>query len=191
MARCDWAISRPCRPIPQCQSKHGGKQEGKVVPTYSIHIDFVAFLLNSKPNPYRHPNCFFFLHFFLLQPAEHGELCCEPGTRPAVDGSWPGQTWAGSRPGQTQHELIWPWKAEDKLIRAADAQEKLKLWAGEVPEKLSRPGEAGQQTERLAKWALQVEKRAWAEWFEVGWELATKVNFWSDWCLPLWSKQQL
>ena len=47
MARCDWAISRPCRPIPQCQSKHGGKQEGKVVPTSTPELIFFTFLKPS------------------------------------------------------------------------------------------------------------------------------------------------
>ena len=47
MARCDWAISRPCRPIPQCQSKHGGKQEGEVVPTSTPELIFFTFLKPS------------------------------------------------------------------------------------------------------------------------------------------------
>ena len=47
MARCDWAISRPCRPIPQCQSKPGGKQEGEVVPTSTPELIFFTFLKPS------------------------------------------------------------------------------------------------------------------------------------------------
>ena len=80
--------------------------------------------------------CLSLLHlwkpFLIFQPAEHSELCCEPGHRPATDGSR-------------------SWQVEEKL--------KLRLW--EAGEKL-RAGE------RLAKWALQVERREWAQWFEVG-----------------------
>ena len=127
----------------------------------------------------------FLFHFqiFLFQPAEHGELSCEPRTRAADD---------GSRPKQTPDKLIWPWEAEDQLISVEYAADKLNPRFGEVPWEL-RPGKAELRNKRFAKWALPVEKRDRAQWSEVGWELTenvSRVNCWSD-CASTWSKQKL
>ena len=125
--RCHWSIPQPRWPIPQCQSEPCGKQERKVASLFA-YFSFA-----------------FFKTFCLtFQPAEHSELCCEPGHGPATD---------GYRSRQVEEKLkLRLWEAEEKSRAKEKFRAEEKLRAGE----------------RLAKWALQVEKWEWARWFEVG-----------------------